>query len=126
MLFRTDRLFAEAARSPEHCDKLLKRLQRARAWLLVIFILIACLAAAGLCYEFSRIMRFLDAIVISPPGSKTPDPPQLSLIALLSTMAMLTLPFEWATILHADACVKMLLILQQQQARPADPDSPGK
>ena len=126
-IFRHDRLYTEAAQSPEHCDRLLKRIKRDRIIIAILILIIAALAMAGFLYEYSRFTRFLDAIVNSPPGSKTPDVPRVSFVAYLSCMLSFTVLVEMGMFFHTDACVRMLLILQGQQkvTRSAYPSASG-
>lgn len=120
-LFRTDRLFAEAAQSPEHCNKLLKRIKRGRLGLFIAVIVFGGLVIAGICYEISQLGRFIDNIVNLKYGDKSPDGPKLSTFAPVTLSLLLPFIVEFIFLLYADACVKMILILQrQQQARPTN------
>ena len=115
-IFPADRLFIEAAQSPKHCDRLLKRLKRNRVEEVIIILLIASLAIAGLWFELSRFTRFFDVIANSTLNAKTPEVPELSTIGYLSIALTFTLLFEIGMLFHTDTCVKMILILQQQQS----------
>lgn len=123
-IFRTDRLFAEAAQSPKHCDRLLQRLKRSRVTILILLLVIAALAGAGLWYEASRFTRCVDTIANSSLGDKTPDVPGLSLIGYLSLTLTFTVFLELIFFNHTDTCVKMLIILQQQQSVARAKDAP--
>ena len=126
-IFRTDRLFAEAARNPERCDKLLKSWKRGRLVMLIFLIVFGALAIAGLCYELSRLHHFMDVIIDSKFGDKSPDGPKLSPFASLTLFCSITFFSEMIFLSYADTCVKMLVILQQQQklTPPADASGPS-
>ena len=114
MLFRTDRLFAEAAQSRERCDRLLKGYARGRLVLFIFVIVFGALALAGLCHEASQLRHFLDAISNSGLGDKPPDVPKLSPLAPFTLVLLFVFILEFIFVLHADACVKLLMIVRQQ------------
>jgi hypothetical protein len=119
MLFRTDRLFIEAAQSPTHCDRLLKRLKRDRVFLSIVLIVVACAALGCLAWEFSRFSQYLDTIgSTSLTDLDKRLKPSLSWAGYVGIALSFQVIFEFVVLLHSDACIKMLLILREQQAQP--------
>ena len=123
MFFRTDRLFIEAAQNPRHCDRLLKRLKRDRIFLWIVLIVVGCAALGCLAWELHRFSQYLDTIVSTPLSdlgkhSKV----SLSWAGYVGIGLSFQLFLDFAVLHHNDACIKMLLILREQQAQP--PNAP--
>ncbi len=119
-LNRFDRIFEEAGRSPDSCDKLLKRLQRSRK-LCLISILVLALVALALClWAFIPLMRWLNSPTFPIPPSVdrlvSSIPP--SLIYTISVPFFIGLALDFAFMLHNDVCIKMLLFMRGHQTRP--------
>ena len=117
--FRSDRVFEEAARSDEACDKLILRLQRARrlefVFLLVLLLLV--LAAGG--WASMQLNHILDSIVSGTPHTNT----ESALKKLTMKAAAFIVPFlvvmgsSIVHLLHTDACIKMLIFIRGRQSR---------
>lgn len=109
--FRSDRLFEEAARSTDGCDKLLKRLQRLRRLIWVSSFGFSIIALGFCIWAFIPLNRWLNS-----PESPAPSLTSASAIIALAIPFFFAMGSLWAGFLHTDACVKFLLIIRGQQA----------
>jgi hypothetical protein len=115
-LFRSDRLFEEAARSADGCDKLLHRLKRARTFGFISFLALAFITLGFCVWALVLLMRVIHSPTLATPPSVDTIlsfPP--SLVASLAVAVLFGLALDFAMILHNDACIKMLLLIRGQQ-----------
>lgn len=120
---RFDRFFEEAGRSPECCDKLLKRLLLARKLCLISFFGILLTALAICLWAFIPLMSFISSPTFPPPHPVDrilSIPP--SLIITIAVPFIIGLAFDFAFLLHNDVCIKMILFMRGHQTRPTAPD----
>ena len=125
MIFnRTDKLFEDAARSPEQFDLLLKRLRRVRSLLFSTLVVITLIVLVGGGWFFVKIILALQG-------------PQKELFSLLqrphffdaSQLPYLTITFAvfifslMGAAMDADGRIKMLLLFRA--AREAQASNPG-
>ena len=121
---RFDRFFEEAGSSTDSCDKLLKRLQRARKLCFVSFFGLLLVALAVCLWAFIPLMRWLHSPTFPMPPSVdwlvSSIPP--SLIYTIAVPVFIGLAFDFAFLLHNDVCIKMLVFMRAYQTRPKTTD----
>lgn len=114
-IFASDRLFEEAARSPESCDKLLKKLRRARMFSLIAGLALGLIPIALGIPLIVGLMRFLNSpFTVSPPtlAGHSVSAAMIWAAALPLLVGIIT---QIIFMMHCDACIKMLLFVRGQQ-----------
>ena len=113
----SDRLFEEAARSPESYDKLLRKLKRERRF---SFIAGLALGIIPIGFGIPLLIR-MHRVMESPDTVSLPTvwgvPFNAAMISLMAAPLMAGIIAQSILMRHADACIKMLLFVRGQQSR---------
>lgn len=113
-LFPNDRLYVEAGESAEQCRKLLERTRRFRNQAAIfgfLLTLVAAVACAWQIHDMLGMIRALSHWRLGDPDTALPGGPPFAMMII--GIIFLGLPFDFAIMLHADACVKALLLSQR-------------
>lgn len=114
--FKSDRLFEEAGRSAESCEKLLKRLRRIRLHGLIIFFGTGAVSLGFFVWGMAGAARVLNAMGETVAPSSIPDLPiDASFVRMFTPVILTLLVSQSIWLQHHDALIKMLLILRAQQ-----------
>ena len=106
---KSDHLFEEAARSPENCDKLLKRLKRIRTVHFITMLMFALVVVAFGVWLAVPLQR-----ILTNPELPAPEwfdaAKHLAMPLMTSTMFFMTL--QLILLSYADSSIKMLLLVR--------------
>ena len=121
--FPSDRLYEEAARSPESYDKLLKKLRRARMVSGICMLVIGIITvgvSVPLSIRAMQVLKSPETVSLPKLGGVTVD---ASLIGPVAALLLIGFIQHLIFMMHCDACIKLLLFMRVQQSRThAKPD----
>ena len=106
-LFSSDRLFEEAAHSPESFDKLLRKLKRERKFCFIFGLSLGIIPLGFGIPLFIRAMHVLQSPETASLPTLAGHPIDATLIGMVAVPLLIGIISQHILMRHADACIKL-------------------